>query len=223
MGSSQIFLFVPNLIGYARVILAILSFAIAFDQSHLFCVFYVISFLLDAADGYFARMLNQCSRFGAVLDMVTDRFATAALVMILSHLYPQWVFTFVLLNILDFVSHWFRMYSSLARGETSHKSVNEKQNVMLRIYYGNRKVMGILCLGNELFYWFLYINYWFDGTVSPILGFQISIWTLCVCICAPLFLIKQFLNLLQLINSAIEITEWEWEDSKKSEERPLRK
>lgn len=34
---------------------------------------YGISCLLDAADGHAARALNQTSKFGAVLDMVTDR------------------------------------------------------------------------------------------------------------------------------------------------------
>lgn len=36
---------------------------------------YAISQLLDAADGHAARALGQASKFGAVLDMVTDRYA----------------------------------------------------------------------------------------------------------------------------------------------------
>ena len=36
---------------------------------------YGISCLLDAADGHAARALGQTSKFGAVLDMVTDRCA----------------------------------------------------------------------------------------------------------------------------------------------------
>lgn len=34
---------------------------------------YVVSCLLDAVDGQAARVLGQTSKFGAVLDMVTDR------------------------------------------------------------------------------------------------------------------------------------------------------
>ena len=34
---------------------------------------YCISQLLDAVDGHAARYLGQASKFGAVLDMVTDR------------------------------------------------------------------------------------------------------------------------------------------------------
>jgi hypothetical protein len=35
---------------------------------------YGISCLLDAADGHAARALGQTSKFGAVLDMVVDRY-----------------------------------------------------------------------------------------------------------------------------------------------------
>ena len=35
---------------------------------------YCVSQLLDAVDGHAARYLGQASKFGAVLDMVTDRY-----------------------------------------------------------------------------------------------------------------------------------------------------
>lgn len=35
---------------------------------------YGASSLLDAADGYAARRLKQASQFGAVLDMIVDRY-----------------------------------------------------------------------------------------------------------------------------------------------------
>ena len=48
--------------------------------------------------------------FGAVLDMATDRAGTASIVMVLSHLYPRFLFAFIMLNCLDLGSHWMRMY-----------------------------------------------------------------------------------------------------------------
>jgi phosphatidylglycerophosphate synthase len=42
---------------------------------------YSASSLLDVADGYAARLLNQSSEFGAVLDMVTDRYAGPSLLV----------------------------------------------------------------------------------------------------------------------------------------------
>lgn len=49
----------------------------------------ILSALLDAFDGHAARILNQCSKFGAMLDMLTDRVATSMLLMALSVLYPK--------------------------------------------------------------------------------------------------------------------------------------
>ena len=69
----SVFLYVPNLIGYFRIISALASFYFAKDQPLLFLALYALSYLLDAADGPAARYLKQTSMFGAMLDMVTDR------------------------------------------------------------------------------------------------------------------------------------------------------
>ncbi len=82
----DVFLFVPNLIGFARVVLLVVSLYYALGRPTVFLSLYTASFLLDAADGHAARILGQTSQFGAVLDMVTDRLGTNALLMILSHL-----------------------------------------------------------------------------------------------------------------------------------------
>ena len=47
--------------GYLRVIASFIAFAVAFDDYFLFLVFYCFSFFMDAADGYYARKLNQCT------------------------------------------------------------------------------------------------------------------------------------------------------------------
>ena len=70
---ENVFLFVPNLIGYARVVLAAASlFFMPWHPKFCTCL-YTVSCLLDAVDGQAARALGQTSKFGAVLDMVTDR------------------------------------------------------------------------------------------------------------------------------------------------------
>lgn len=50
------------------------------------------------------------SRFGAVLDMVTDRSTTAGLLCHLCVLYPAWTLAFQLLLALDLSSHYMHMY-----------------------------------------------------------------------------------------------------------------
>ena len=82
----DVFLFVPNLIGFARVALLVASLWYALGEPVVFLGLYTASFLLDAADGHAARLLGQTSQFGAVLDMVTDRLGTNALLLVLSHL-----------------------------------------------------------------------------------------------------------------------------------------
>lgn len=64
--------------GYTRVILAAVSLTYMSYHPKYCTLLYGISSLLDAVDGQAARALGQSSRFGAVLDMVTDRYVFAA-------------------------------------------------------------------------------------------------------------------------------------------------
>ena len=57
--SVNIFLFVPNLIGYARVILAIASLFYMSNSPYTAMILYWLSAFLDAFDGMAARALNQ--------------------------------------------------------------------------------------------------------------------------------------------------------------------
>ena len=106
---------------------------------------YSISCLLDALDGMAARKFQQSTRFGAVLDMVTDRCATACLLVFLSTAKPALSMIFQLLISLDFASHYMHMYATLVmvgQGQ-SHKNVSSKNRLMY-LYYTNkvcRKVM----------------------------------------------------------------------------------
>lgn len=49
------------------------------------------------------------SKFGGVLDMVTDRVSTCGLLVTLSHFYPAHTFWFTFLIVLDITSHWFHV------------------------------------------------------------------------------------------------------------------
>ena len=86
--------------GYVRVIFAFISFYFMTNSPILAGIFYILSVLMDELDGYAARTFNQCktvwlyhiraslyynmfppfatvgSSFGAVLDMVTDRWVS---------------------------------------------------------------------------------------------------------------------------------------------------
>lgn len=108
---ENVFLFVPNLIGYARVILAGVALYEMPTHPKACTIAYGVSCLLDAVDGQAARALGQSSKFGAVLDMVTDRCTTACLLCYLASAYPRLALLFQFLISLDFASHYIHMYS----------------------------------------------------------------------------------------------------------------
>jgi len=159
---ENVFLFLPNLIGYTRIVLAAVS--LHFMSYHpIYCtIAYMISQLLDAVDGQVARMLGQTSKFGAVLDMVTDRCTTSCLLCFLSSVYPNWAIMFQSLIALDFASHYIHMYSSMVAGSKSHKTVSKKQSRILHSYYTNSNTLFLFCAGNELFFVCLYLAHWYD-------------------------------------------------------------
>ena len=126
-------------LGYARVILAGVSLQFMSYHPKYCTLAYCVSCLLDAVDGQAARALGQTSKFGAVLDMVTDRcvfllfptqfiarlfssslmsiitFAayrctTSCLLCYLCTVYPRQALIFQFLISLDFSSHFMHMY-----------------------------------------------------------------------------------------------------------------
>lgn len=107
-------------------------------QPSLAITCYLISGLLDAFDGHAARYLNQGTKFGALLDMLTDRCATMCLCVVLSMFYPKWAIVFQLSMSLDIASHWLHMISSMMKGSTSHKTIDLSGNPILRLYYTSR-------------------------------------------------------------------------------------
>lgn len=89
--------------------------------------------------------------------------STAGLLVVLSHLYPQYMLAFLFLLVLDFASHWYHMYASKGH----HKTVAAERNVLLRVYYGNYAFFGFCCVGTELFYILLYVLHFFPTTLIP--------------------------------------------------------
>ncbi|OBZ75531.1 CDP-diacylglycerol--inositol 3-phosphatidyltransferase [Grifola frondosa] len=201
--SENVFLFVPNLIGYSRIILA----AVALHYMNYHPIYstlaYCISCLLDAFDGHAARALGQTSKFGAVLDMVTDRCTTSCLLCYLSSAYPNWALAFQFLISLDFSSHYMHMNSSLVTGSRSHKQVDSDVSWILSLYYDSRTLF-LVCAGNELFYIALYLMKWVHTPLSVTLGVNGGIlsnitWPEVMAIlCGPVCFLKNVVNVVQL-------------------------
>ncbi|KAI1274450.1 CDP-diacylglycerol-inositol 3-phosphatidyltransferase-like protein PIS [Xylaria sp. FL0933] len=167
--AENIFLFWPNLIGYFRIVLAVASLYYMPLHPRTCSLLYSISCLLDALDGYAARYFHQSTRFGAVLDMVTDRCTTSCLLVFLSSAFPRWAIVFQGLISLDFASHYIHMYATLAMGGSaeSHKNVDKSRSWLLNLYYTNKTVLFMTCALNELFFIALYLLSFSSPLLSP--------------------------------------------------------
>ncbi|KAL0635242.1 phosphatidylinositol synthase 1 (CDP-alcohol phosphatidyltransferase1) [Maublancomyces gigas] len=206
---ENIFLFIPNLIGYARVVLAGASLYYMSYHPHYCTILYSISCLLDALDGYAARKYNQSTKFGAVLDMVTDRCTTSCLLCFLSSAYPKWAILFQSLISLDLASHYMHMYASLDRGSGSHKKVEKKRSRILNLYYSNNKVLFIFCAANEVFFLAMYLLSFPE--FAAVHSWPWVVATVTFPICAA----KQIVNVVQLVKAAVSLAEGDLEARRK--------
>lgn len=194
----SVYLYIANLIDYLRFVFLIISFYFSFSDPKLFIICYFISFSLDFFDGLAARHFNQCSRLGSCLDMVVDRLSTMGLLYILGSLYPDYKFIFLSLIILDIGSHWLQTFSSLLymAHNKDKKIVNHKELkeifYLLDVYYKNKIVLGICCLGAELFLLCLYANY-FNKDLLSNSPYMIFFYANMI-----IYAYKQFMSVLQI-------------------------
>ncbi|QIW96556.1 hypothetical protein AMS68_002074 [Peltaster fructicola] len=252
---ENIFLFVPNIIGYVRIVLAVGSLYFMPLHPRRCSFLYSVSCLLDALDGLAARKFKQSTRFGAVLDMVTDRCATTCLLVFLATAKPAYSMIFQGLISLDFASHYMHMYATLALGGQgqSHKTVSQERSRIMHLYYNNKWVLFTCCALNELFFIALYLLCFSSPLITPALlpddGLitnstspaieqprllfpspfsaaamemarankmdSLGPWILTVA-SAPVMLVKQYVNVLQLIKASTWLAEGDRRDRKKA-------
>mmetsp|Transcript_16052 Transcript_16052/g.36436 ORF Transcript_16052/g.36436 Transcript_16052/m.36436 type:complete len:176 (-) Transcript_16052:49-576(-) len=163
--------------------------------------------------------------------MEHTRLSTAALLGILGVLYPSKAQVCILLQALDIGSHWCHMYASLVSGGTSHKVLSNHHNWLVRSYYSNRIFMGTCCVSCELLYLSLYAMHfsvfdemsmqvdqhslagsafcWLSAPFDSATGGahhcaakpEVSVFVLFAFISLPGFIIKQIINVIQLVQS----------------------
>ena len=174
MNKQKIFSY-ANCISYTRIVLLLAS--VLQSQNNWFFPLYAASYILDAFDGYVARLMNETSQFGAVMDMVTDRVSTAVLLSLLQK--PYWL----CIMILDISSHW--VYTHSLEKTQSHK---KSKNKFLSWYYEPVNLF-LVCFFTEL-YCFLNLMCERNSFWQPIQS--VYIFSGCV------FGIKQILNGIHL-------------------------
>ncbi|ESO01406.1 hypothetical protein HELRODRAFT_81815 [Helobdella robusta] len=217
MAEENVFLFVPNIIGYLRILLLLISMYVM-PTNHIVAAWcYIISGLLDSLDGHAARLLNQSTKFGAFLDMLTDRCATMCLLVVLGTFYPKWMFVFQLVMVVDIASHWIHCQSALMKGSDSHKKIDLSGNSILRYYYTNRTVLFLMCTGNEAFYAMLYLLNFTYGPIIPLGPLSFGIFKFLCILTAPVAVVKSFINLVQMYAACLNVVSIDNDDRRKNE------
>ncbi|UYV71997.1 hypothetical protein LAZ67_9001515 [Cordylochernes scorpioides] len=183
------------------ILLTILSCFLMQTNHVLAGACYLLSSGLDAIDGHAARMLNQSTKFGAMLDQLTDRCTTLILLFTLSSQYPAWAAVFQLSAVLDIASHWLHLHVSLLQGKTSHKFVDPSGNPIMKLYYTSRPVLFTMCAGNELFFWSLYLLYFTSGPL--VMG--LSLLKVLLWISAPIMAGKAVISVIHLVVASINL------------------
>lgn len=141
--------YIPNIIGYVRICLLLLFF-IAVDPLAK-VLFMTSNLILDVFDGKAARFFNQCSLFGARLDLIIDMFSLTLLSFYVAFLVNNfWLSTlFVICGMNDLLSYALSInifYGKKAEQKINHKQEIGKKGFLLPSYYS---VWG-LALGNVL-------------------------------------------------------------------------
>ncbi len=209
MKSNNVFLYIPNLIGYLRVILYTTAFVgHSLGRWEAFLGLYSLAFLLDEFDGRAARKFNQSSQLGAALDMVSDRCATAGLCLVLSQLYPRYTLGLIVLVALDISSHYYLLYATAILDEASHKvTASGSSNRLLALYYGKKQFMDMLIVGNEVFYLLLYFLYYFKTSWFSWMDGSWNLPLVALLVCLPFYILKQATNVFQLVEAARAIAQ----------------
>ena len=202
--SLQVLCYYANIMDYFRVVAAMYAFYKAKDSPVVFVICYFISFILDAFDGMAARAAKQTSKLGATLDMVTDRISTAGLLAVLSGFYEKYSVVFVYLIMLDVGSHWLQTHSGFLVDvkNDNHKNLGEKF-FLLKLYYTNRNVLGIVCLGAEVFLLLLYFNHFYPELMLN----QIYLYFFYVNF--TIYVFKQIISIIQIFGASARIADWD--------------
>ena len=211
---TEVLCYYANIMDYFRVIASMFSFYISKTNPTLFVICYFISFILDAFDGMVARHYQQTSKLGATLDMVTDRISTAGLLAVLSGFYPEYSTYFIYLIMLDVGSHWLQTHSGLmvAPTQQNHKNLGEKF-FLLKLYYTNRNVLGIVCLGAEVFLLILYFNHFYPKLM------ECKIYLCFFYTNFVIYVFKQFISVIQIFGAGARIAEL---DAKEATDQALK-
>jgi len=227
--AGDVLLYIPQFIGYLRVALFILALVEAdvlrrVEEGGLtsrdretgtlavykFVFFYIGSFVGDLFDGWAARKFNQTSKFGGVLDMVTDRLATCGVLGMLCARDPNWALYYIFFLLLDVASHW--VHTIAAKGHHKEQKEDRGHNFQeptavrllrwtINTYYGVYVFFGYCCVSAELMWVALVVGNFMHVSEHPLSDTV----QLVITVVRPGMLVKHFINVCQLLLACFEI------------------
>ena len=95
----------------------------------------VLAGISDLLDGYLARRFHWITRFGGILDPLTDKFflvSTAGVLAVLGY-FPWWLFTLVMLRDLVIIGGAFYYHYRVTRISRADPTPLSKLNTLLQI------------------------------------------------------------------------------------------
>nr|XP_039262932.1 CDP-diacylglycerol--inositol 3-phosphatidyltransferase-like [Styela clava] len=199
--ARDVMLFAPNLVSYARIIVTFTAFY--FIKTNYIIAFFclILSIFLDEVDGRVARFLNQCTRFGEAVDMISDRVISACVYVALVNFYPEYTTWFQMNLAIDVAGHWMHFHVSHI-GENSHKNIDIKGNFLLRLYYTSPLIFFVLSIGHEVVFALLYLLHFTHGAMIDVAGFNIGLIDILFYIGIPIIFTKSILNLVHLSDAS---------------------
>ena len=192
-----IWLYIPNLLGYLRIILLFIIAYNAFTHPIVTASLYFSFAMIDTIDGTIATWLQQRSKLGGMVDLVVDRVGIAVLSVVLAMLFPSLWGIFLVVIVLDMASHYCHMFVAMYRGSSTHKSAKIKPGSLLAKYYDQKKrgLMLYCCFSHDMFLAMFYWYYFYPKTI--VIAFGV--------IFLPGFLLKTWIHIAQIINAVSEL------------------
>ena len=182
---------VPNLISYIRIGLVVLAFS-NFNNCILFVGLYAASYVIHGIARIVAKLLKQETTFGNILSMIIDRSTTGSLLIMLAHICPEHKLMFISSMVLDMMSHWYLVNSSLAINLKDHRTPAVGEDILVTIYYHTPLLVPMTVLLCEQFYLIYYIGY-FNSMLWNMKEYIVMLY-----ISGGVYVLKQIIHILQI-------------------------
>lgn len=173
--------FIPNILDYARI-LFLISVVVIFPIHPWFGIgLYVINSVLDMLDGTLARLLNQQSKLGALLDFSIDRASITILLAGCVWAYPHLFSLFVAVMALDIASHFAICYAG-AYNNGSHLKFISQGSMLLSLFSQKSWIRYLICTSHDTFFAIIITNflipshYWLILWILLIPGMLLKTW-----------------------------------------------